>query len=130
MVVLFLFGVIMKKKTLVVGASTNPERYAYKAIVKLREQGIDVVAFGNRVGEVAGVQIEKQWNASWQVDTVTIYVGPANQEELIPQVIALNPKRVVFNPGTENPHFFSALNDAGIHFEAACTLVLLATNTY
>lgn len=118
------------KKTLVIGASTKPERYAYKAIHRLLENRHEVIAYGNRAGTVDNVTIETEWNPAWKVDTVTLYVGPANQDELIDKIIELNPVRVIFNPGTENPDFFRKLNQAGISYEEACTLVLLATGAY
>ena len=117
-------------KTLVVGASTKPERYAYKAIVKLLENQHQVIAYGNRGGEVEGVVIETSWNSSWEVDTVTMYVGPANQAALMGDIVKLNPRRVIFNPGTENAIFFELLDKAGISYEEACTLVLLSTGEY
>lgn len=129
-VVLFYFEDMGSKKTLVIGASTKPERYAYKAINRLLENGHEVIAYGNRAGTVENVTIETEWNPAWKVNTVTLYVGPANQDELIDKIIALRPARVVFNPGTENPVFFSKLEQAAISYEEACTLVLLATNAY
>lgn len=118
------------KRTLVVGASTKPERYAYKAINRLLENGHEVIAYGNRAGTVENVTIETEWNPAWKVETVTLYVGPANQDELMDKIIALRPARVIFNPGTENPVFFRKLEQAGILYEEACTLVLLATGVY
>jgi uncharacterized protein len=118
------------KKTLVVGASTKPERYAYKAIVKLLDYQHEVIAYGNREGVVNGVEIETIWNPDWKVDTVTLYVGPANQTVLMDDVVALKPNRVIFNPGTENVVFYDKLDMAGIPYEEACTLVLLSTDAY
>jgi hypothetical protein len=112
------------KKTLVVGASDNPERYAFKAITELRKHNHEVVAYGNKEGIVSDVSLTKSWNPNWVIDTVTLYVGPKNQ------LIALNPKRVIFNPGTENNAFYVKLRAVNIDFEEACTLVLLATKAY
>lgn len=118
------------KKTLVIGASTNPERYSYKAINKLRDHNHEVIAYSKKAGEVRDVAFETEWNPDWKVDTVTIYVRPAHQSEFIDKVIALKPNRVIFNPETENQEFFDALNHVNIPYEAACTLVLLSINQY
>lgn len=115
--------------TLVVGASTNPDRYSFKAIRALREQDIQVKAFGLKSGQVGDVSIETVLPTS-APDTITLYVGPERQAELIPKLIALKPRRIVFNPGTENPEFVRKAQLAGIETEMACTLVLLATHQY
>lgn len=117
-------------KTLVIGASTKSERYSYQAIERLEEKQHDVIALGLKPGKVHDVSIEtekKDWKA---VDTVSLYVGPAHQHAYIEYVLSLNPRRVLFNPGTENPAFEDRLKKAGILAERACTLVLLATNQY
>ena len=118
------------KPTLVIGASTNPERYAYKAIRMLREHGHPVIAFGVKGGEVDNVSIETEWNPDWKVDTVTLYLNPLRQEAFYEQISALKPKRVIFNPGTENPEFEQLLRSYGIFPEEACTLVLLSIGEY
>jgi len=64
------------------------------------------------------------------IDTVTLYLNPKNQKEYYQQIVDLNPRRVIFNPGTENPEFYEILENAGIEVEVACTLVLLATGQY
>lgn len=117
-------------KTLVIGASTNPERYAYQAIERLKAKDHPVIALGIKAGEVHGetIHTEKEnWSA---IDTVTLYVGPARQEHYIDYVCGLKPRRVLFNPGTENPVFEKRLAAEGILVERACTLVLLSTNQY
>lgn len=118
------------KPTLVIGASTNPERYAYKAIRMLRESGHPVVAYGLTSGQVDDVTIETEWNPNWEVDTVTLYLNPVRQQPFYAQILALRPKRVIFNPGTENPEFESMLQQQGIFPEEACTLVLLSIHHY
>lgn len=117
-------------KTLVTGASTNPERYSYKAIHALRSHGHEVVAHGLKSGTVSDVQIETEWNPKWDVDTVTLYLGPKNQEAFYQSIIDLKPRRVIFNPGTENPVFENLLTQNGIYCEIACTLVLLSIGNY
>jgi len=118
------------KPTLVIGAHTDPTRYAYKAIKRLRAHGDPVTAFGLRSGTVDDVEIETEWNENWKIDTVTLYINPQRQEGYTDKIIALKPKRVIFNPGTENPEFIRELQQAGIEAEVACTLVLLSLNQY
>lgn len=120
----------MKKKTLVFGASTNPSRYSYLAINRLVGHGHEVVAFGLRKGSVAGVEIDTELMDYDQLDTITLYMNPQRQEEYYEYLISLNPKRILFNPGTENPEFYGLLKEHHIEFEQACTLVLLNINRY
>jgi predicted CoA-binding protein len=118
------------KPTLVIGASNRPEKYAYKAVKSLVNHGHEVVAFGRMRSQIDGIEIENEWNPDWKVDTVTLYLNPTNQEPLIESIIALKPKRVIFNPGTENADFETRLQENGIHPEIACTLVLLSIDQY
>jgi predicted CoA-binding protein len=118
------------KPTLVIGATNRPEKYAYKAIQSLRFHDHPVVAFGRMKSQVGDVTIENTWDTSWKVDTVTLYLNPDNQQEYCEKIIALQPKRVIFNPGTENPGFEKLLKEAGIESEIACTLVLLSIGQY
>lgn len=120
----------MEKKTLVLGASENPARYANIAIKRLRANKISTVALGLRKGEVAGVKIENEKVPFENIHTVTLYLGPARQEEYYDYVVSLQPKRVVFNPGTENPEFYGILRENNIETEVACTLILLSTQQY
>ena len=118
------------KKTLVIGASENPERYSNKAIKALVSHNHDVVAIGLRAGEVAGISFDSEKKDFKNIDTVTLYVGPQNQAGFYAYILNIKPQRVIFNPGTENPEFISKLKTAGIYPEIACTLVLLATGQY
>jgi predicted CoA-binding protein len=118
------------KKTVVIGASTNPERYSYKAIEALVNHGIDTFALGLRKGTVAGINILLKPENDIHCDTVTLYVGPVHQPQWEETILALSPRRVIFNPGTENPSFEQILKNEGMDVERACTLVLLATNQY
>jgi predicted CoA-binding protein len=118
------------KKTLVLGATTKPERYAFLAITKLVEKGHTVLAIGQNTGEVAGVKIYTKNIPLKNIDTVTLYLNPARQRDYYNYIIETKPKRVIFNPGTENPEFYQLLQGNGIKAEVACTLVLLATNQY
>lgn len=117
-------------KTLVIGASTNPERYSFKAINSLLNHNHSVVAIGQKIGEVSGVKIQTKQIPLKNIDTVTLYVNPKNQLDYYNYILQLQPKRVIFNPGTENPEFYQLLKSNNIQVEVACTLVLLATNQY
>ena len=117
-------------KTLVLGATTNKERYAYKAIHALTDNSHQVVAIGKKEGMALDVKIETAKIPLSGIDTVTLYLNPKNQQEYYDYIISLKPRRVVFNPGTENPEFYEILKENNIDFEVACTLVLLATNQY
>ena len=118
------------KKTLVIGASENPDRYSNKAIKALLSHNHEVIALGLKKGTVEGVVFHTEKIQFENIDTVTMYVGPQNQPEYYSYIIGLNPLRVIFNPGTENPTFIAQLQAAGIYTEIACTLVLLATGQY
>lgn len=117
-------------KTLVIGASENPERYSNKAIRALLSHNHEVVAIGLREGAVEGISFNSEKKAFENIDTVTLYVGPKNQPEYYDYVLNLQPRRVIFNPGTENPEFIDMLYAAGVYPEIACTLVLLATDQF
>lgn len=120
----------MSLKTLVIGASLNEERYSNKAIKMLVEYKHPVVAYGLKSGEVSGVKIDTALENYSNIDTVTMYVNPSRQKEFYNYVISLSPRRVIFNPGTENEEFQQLLLNNGIQFEEACTLVLLRTNQF
>ena len=112
------------------GATPRANRYANMAIRSLVDHGQKVIAYGREAGEVEGIQIETSWNENWDVETITLYLSPKNQEMYYDAMIALKPKRVIFNPGTENPELFALLRSAQIKPEVACTLVLLSTKQY
>ena len=118
------------KKTLVLGASTKPDRYAYLAITKLVEKGHSVLAIGQNAGEVAGVKIQTKAIPLKNIDTITLYLNPARQRDYYNYIVEARPKRVIFNPGTENPELYQLLTLNNIEAEQACTLVLLTTNQY
>jgi predicted CoA-binding protein len=118
------------KKTLVLGASANPNRYSSIAIRRLLESGHPVVAMGNRPGIVHGTEVLTSPTPIEGVDTITLYINPAIQQQYYSYLIGLKPNRIIFNPGTENPEFERLAGEAGIHCENACTLVLLSTDQY
>ena len=120
----------MKKVTLVLSASTNPNKYSNIAIKRLIDKGIGVVGLGIRKGTVLGVTIDNEKKEYKNIDTVTLYLNPKRQEEYYNYIISLKPRRVIFNPGAENLEFEKLLKDNNIESEIACTLVLLSTNQY
>ncbi|MGB0777682.1 MAG: CoA-binding protein [Flavobacteriaceae bacterium] len=120
----------MSKDTLVIGVSANSSRYANILVSKLQEHRIKVFPFGRSKGEVFGLKILNEWNPDWEVDTVSLYLRADHQKDYYKKIIGLHPRRVIFNPGTENQEFESLLRDAGIMSEEACSLVLLSTGQY
>jgi uncharacterized protein len=118
------------KKTLVLGASTKTDRYSFKAITQLVEKGHSVLAIGQNTGEVAGIKIYTKTIPLSQINTVSLYLNPARQRDYYNYIVEAKPKRVIFNPGTENPEFYQLLKLNNIKVEVACTLVLLTTNQY
>lgn len=119
------------KKTVIIGASDNPSRYSNIAANMLTEYGHEIVPLGKRVGKTAGQDIITDWPEKVdKLDTVTVYVGPQHQPDLYPYILGLKPKRIIFNPGTENPELSGLAAIHGIETEEACTLVLLRTGQY
>ena len=120
----------MSKKTLVFGASLKPDRYSNMALRKLVNYKHETVAFGLRAGEEAGVVIDTELKQYEALDTVTLYINSKRQPAFYDYLVSLKPKRIIFNPGTENLEFYNILKENNIFFEVACTLVLLSTNQY
>ncbi|WP_276391650.1 CoA-binding protein [Eudoraea chungangensis] len=118
------------KKTLVIGASLNPSRYSNIAVRRLRDKQIETNAFGLKKGSIAGVEVQDRLDVFSDINTITLYLGPSRQVQYYDQILKLSPKRVIFNPGSENPELFTLLEEEGIEVEVACTLVLLATGQY
>ncbi len=120
----------MKRVTLVLGASTNSDRYSNIAIKRLIDKELPVAAIGLRKGKVLDVIIDDEMKGYENIDTVTLYLNPKRQEAYYNYIINLKPRRVIFNPGTENMEFVKLLQENNIETEIACTLVLLSTNQY
>jgi predicted CoA-binding protein len=118
------------KKTVVLGASQNPSRYSFLATNKLRAYGHPVVAIGRRAGKIGDVEIITEHPEMNDVDTVTLYLNPTNQIPYYDYILSLKPKRVIFNPGTENDELERKLVVHGISPIEACTLVMLGTGQY
>ncbi|MEM0994656.1 MAG: CoA-binding protein [Bacteroidota bacterium] len=117
-------------KTIVLGASTNPARVSYQAIHRLKNKGEEVVPIGIKKGSVADIPIINDRPAVEDVDTVTLYLNPQRQLDYYDYIFSLQPKRIIFNPGTENAELSKLAREKGIASENACTLVLLATDRY
>ncbi len=117
-------------KVFIIGASHNPERYSYKAAQLLLEHGHDIVPLALKESSGGPYPILKDPSATDQAEVITLYVGPKNQTDWIPKILNWRPRKVIFNPGTENPEFQNQLTAAGIDWEEACTLVLLQTGQW
>lgn len=121
------------KTVLVLGASTNPSRYSFLAINKLTAQGYKVIAIGRSGGEVAGVEIQdslSKADESADIHTISMYLNPTHQKEYYDAIVGINPKRIIFNPGSENSALENKAAKAGIEVLEACTLVLLSTQQF
>ena len=117
-------------KTLVLGATPNPARYAYLAVMSLKRHGHEVIPVGIKKGSIDGLEIINTKPEISGIDTVTLYINPFNQKEWYDYILSLNPKRIIFNPGTENNELETMARSKGIETEEACTLVLLSTGQY
>lgn len=120
------------KTTLIIGASENPERYSNMAIRLLKSYGHSVRALGRKNGMVDGIKIETDSNCEnfSHIDTISLYINPFHQAEFANLITCIKPKRVIFNPGTENDEMTSILDSNNIEWEEACTLVLLRSGQY
>ena len=120
-----------RKRVVILGASDKPERYAHQAQQLLVRHGHEVIPVHPQLKEIEGVLVVADLaQVDGPVDTVTMYVGPAISSELSGKLIALKPRRVLFNPGSENPPLSTQLQATGIGVEEACTLVLLHTGQF
>ena len=121
----------MKEKVAVLGASENKSRYSYLAFKMLEEFGHEAIPVSPRLKDLEGKKVyAKLTDIPGKVDTLTMYVGPEISTALHEEIVQLKPKRVIFNPGSENPALAKSLREAGVGVEEACTLVLLRTNQF
>lgn len=116
--------------TLVIGASENKERYSYLAVTRLLRHHHEVKAIGLRAGRIDTVTIETGFPDYKNIHTITLYINPSRQPAYYDYILGLHPKRVIFNPGTENYEFEMMLNKAGVETSEACTLVMLSTGDF
>ena len=119
-----------KKLTVVLGASPNPTRYSYLAVSRLTAHGHPVLAIGKREAQIGDTPVTKEHPVAADVDTVTLYMNPTLQREYYDYILQLHPKRIIFNPGTENEELAALADSKGIETMEACTLVLLSTGQY
>lgn len=119
-----------KKKTLVIGASENKERYSYLAVQSLAAHQHPVFALGIKKGKIGDTTIETERMAFDNIDTVTLYINPLRQKEYYDYIFSLHPRRIIFNPGTENEELEEQAKQKGIFTQEACTLVLLSTGQF
>lgn len=122
----------MSKKTAILGASTNPQRYAYLAAERLTNHQHEIVPIGIKKGLVFGQEIKdlKEKPMIQDIDTITMYIGAQNQKEWEEYILSLHPKRIIFNPGSENPTLENKAKENDIEVLNACTLVMLGTGQY
>ncbi len=118
------------KRTLVLGATPNPQRFAYMAVQRLLAYGHEVFPVGIRKGQAAGIDILNGQPAIESVDTITLYLNPDHQRPYYDYILGLQPVRIIFNPGTENPELMRLAQERGIAVEVACTLVMLSLGVY
>jgi predicted CoA-binding protein len=117
-------------KTLVLGATPNPARYAYQAVRSLLRHGHEVVPVGRKQGQVEGLTILNTAPELDDIHTITLYLNPDNQKSYYDYILRIKPKRIIFNPGTENPELRNLAMEHGIATEEACTLVMLSIGNY
>ncbi|MEQ8906123.1 CoA-binding protein [Ekhidna sp.] len=122
----------MSKKTVIMGATTNPARYAYLAAERLKAHNHEIVPIGIKKGQVFGADILdiRTMPHDKGIHTVTMYIGPQNQNEWEDYIISLEPKRIIFNPGSENPSLAQKASTKGIEVLNACTLVMLGNGLF
>lgn len=121
---------MLAKKTLVLGASTNPEQYSHMAILRLLRAGHPVEAIGRQPFTIENLEVHGERTMFAGIHTVTIYLNESRQQEYQEYILALHPSRIIFNPGAENPSFEKIAENAGIQTLNACTLVMLTTGAY
>jgi len=117
-------------KVVVIGASLNPRRYVYHAIKLLAEKNHEVIAIGKISGKIDDIKVSNNPTLIANVDTVTLYINPTIQADYYDHILALKPKRVIFNPGTENGKLVELLKLNGIEYQFSCTLIMLKTGAF
>lgn len=121
----------MNMKVAILGASDNPDRYAYKAFKMLQEYGHTPIPVSPKLEMIENFKVYTQLSdIPEKVDTLTMYVNAGVSTSLREEILKLKPSRVIFNPGSENPALIADLHAAGIKVEQACTLVLLRTRQF
>jgi len=115
----------------VLGASNKPDRYSFKAVMLLKEKGHTPYPIHPILQAIDGIPVFASLRqVPVSLDVVTLHLGPANQVNVAEDIVQSQPRRVIFNPGAENPHLYERLQAAGIEAMNACTLVLLKTGQF
>jgi uncharacterized protein len=118
------------KHTLVFGASLREDRYSNAAIHSLLNHGHTVSAVGLRSGTIRDVWVQTGTPAIDGIHTITLYLNPRNQVPYYDYLLGLNPRRIIFNPGTENPELRSLAKARGMEVVYDCTLYMLSLGMY
>ncbi|MCF8380258.1 MAG: CoA-binding protein [Bacteroidales bacterium] len=118
------------KKTLVIGASTNPLRFSNKMVKSLIKHGFEAIPLGLKTGEIAGIEILTGKPKIENLHTISLYIGPARQIEYYDYFLSLNPKRIIFNPGTYNYELIEMAENNNIECEVSCALIMLSNGNY
>lgn len=119
-----------EKKTVVLGASDNPERTSYLAVQRLSAKNYPVIAIGRKTTTIDNIHVITETPNVENVDTVTLYLSAQNQKSYYDYILSLHPKRIIFNPGAENEELYDLAKANGIKPLEACTLVMLSTGQY
>ena len=121
----------MTKTVAILGASSNPDRFSYRAFKMLQQHGHKPILISPKMNELEGLPVLAELSQiQSSIDTLTMYVGPEKSKSLEDQILKLKPQRVIFNPGSENPDLQKKLAEAGIQVLEACTLVLLKAHQF
>ncbi|MCB0501163.1 MAG: CoA-binding protein [Bacteroidetes bacterium] len=118
------------KRTVVFAASLKSDRYSNLAVVRLKENGYEAIPVGFRAGQIEDIDVITNLEPIENVHTVTLYINPRRQVEYYDYIFSLHPKRIIFNPGTENLELQKMAEARGIQTQIACTLVLLNLGRY
>ncbi len=119
------------ENVLLLGATINKDRYANIAQKVLMEKGHKVFPVNPKYEEIEGIKCYKSIkDVKDRIDTVTVYLNSVHVEKMLDEIIEKKPKRVIFNPGTEDINLEKKLNENGIKTLHACTIVLLKTNQF
>ncbi|MFH0921332.1 MAG: CoA-binding protein [Fibrobacterota bacterium] len=115
----------------VLGASDKTDRYSYKAIKQLTEKGHRTFPVNPLLKNIDGVPVCKSIrDIPEPVDTLTVYLSAANSNGIAPDILASGARRVIFNPGAENPELTAQLTENNVSVLNACTLVMLNTEQF
>ena len=122
----------MRKRTAIIGASDHPYRYSFLAANRLKSHDHPIVLLGIRKGNVASEEIlDIRSRPHFEdIHTITMYVGKHHQADLEEYILSLHPKRIIFNPGSENNELSQKARELGIETLNACTLVMLSSDQF